>query len=246
VIVLTLVLLGFAVADLIRWSPEPVSWQRSSLAGLGAVIATVALADGVGYDRGEAVRVGLLTAAPALVWLASELLVFVRDRPGIPLAWMLVSLGGAALLSTEGNEAAGRLERWYFDSPLEFTHEVPLDQFLLGVAAGLFLLATANRVVRLVLDAAGTPASQGEATLRGGRLLGPMERVFVAAMILAGEPTAAAIIIAAKGLLRLPEMRASEAHRTGSPGHITQYFLVETFSSLLLAGAAAGLVLAAS
>ncbi len=53
-----------------------------------------------------------------------------------------------------------------------------IGQFLLGCGAALFVLATSNRTVRLVLQAAGTPAPKGETTLSGGRILGPMERLF--------------------------------------------------------------------
>jgi hypothetical protein len=107
------------------------------------------------------------------------------------------------------------------------------------------LLATSNRIVRLVLEASGTSAETGESTLKGGRLLGPMERLLVATMAIAGDLTAAGIVIAAKGLIRLPEIRTSAEHSAGKGDVVTEYFLVGTLTSLLLAGGVAAVVLAA-
>ena len=73
------------------------------------------------------------------------------------------------------------------------------------------------------------PAEQ----LKGGRLLGPMERVLILGLGLAGQLTAAAIVIAAKGLLRWPELQSKpeqvRIHR------LTEYFLVGSFVSWLVA-----------
>jgi hypothetical protein len=68
----------------------------------------------------------------------------------------------------------GPLEDWYRGLPFTFADSVPLDQFLVAASGGVFLLATGNRVVRFVLEAAGTPIASGEKALRGGRLLGPI------------------------------------------------------------------------
>ena len=85
----------------------------------------------------------------------------------------------------------------------------------------------------------------GESALRGGRLLGPMERLIVGAMVLSGDPGGAALVIAAKGLLRLPEIRSGADQLKGRSDQVTEYFLIGTFSSLLLAAGAGVLVLAA-
>jgi hypothetical protein len=74
-----------------------------------------------------------------------------------------------------------------------------------------------------------------------------MERVIIGAVILAGDPATAAIVIAAKGLLRFPEIgrgfgpdaedreEGDDGGRLG-PDENTEYFLIGTTSSLLLAG----------
>ena len=118
--------------------------------------------------------------------------------------------------------------------------------FLLLAGVVLLQLSTGNVLVRLVLAATGTittnphGASQGpERRLKGGRLLGPLERMFILGLGLAGNLTAAAIVVAAKGLLRWPELSSpteqDRVHR------LTEYFLVGSFVSWLVA--LAGLVL---
>jgi hypothetical protein len=177
------------------------------------------------------------------MWLLLDQPSFKRHGPGYPLAWILATLVAAFAISGTVDPVSGHLERWYTNLAFRFVRSVPVDQFVLGVSAALFLLATANRVVRLVLEAAGTPAAVGETMLSGGRLLGPMERLLVGAMVLSGDLTGAAVVIAAKGLLRLPEIRDSADQRKGAGDQVTEYFLIGTFCSLLLAGGLAALVL---
>jgi hypothetical protein len=121
----------------------------------------------------------------------------------------------------------------------------PLDRFaveevVLVTGVALAQLATGNVAVRLVLDAVGVPAATNEKQLKGGRLLGPMERVFIVGLGLAGELTAAAVVVAAKGLLRFPELQRGS--RTGGPSDISEYFLIGSFASWLVALAGLGLV----
>ena len=112
------------------------------------------------------------------------------------------------------------------------------DRFLLLVGAFGLQLSTGNVVVRLVLKSTGTihPAADGSmprTALKGGRLLGPLERVFILALALGGQFTAASIVVAAKGLLRFPELSSrrdqERIHR------LTEYFLLGSFVSWLVA-----------
>lgn len=136
----------------------------------------------------------------------------------------------------------------------------------LVVASGALLvqLATANLLVRLLLDAVGVPATRNEKQLKGGRVLGPMERVFIVALGAIGEVTAAAIVVAAKGLLRFPELQRAMRAGDGEvlvvhadPGHdpapgdprdlpgptdVTEYFLIGSFASWLVALAGVALI----
>ena len=116
--------------------------------------------------------------------------------------------------------------------------EVPLDELALVAGVGLFQLSSANIVVRLLLDAVGVPAVTNEKKLKGGRVLGPMERLFIILLGHGGQLGAAAIVVAAKGLLRYPELQRTE--REEGPTDVSEYFLIGSFASWLLA--LAGLV----
>lgn len=94
-------------------------------------------------------------------------------------------------------------------------------------------LSTANVAVRLLLDAVGVPAVTNEKKLKGGRMLGPMERLFIVGLGLAGSLGAAAVVVAAKGLLRYPELQRTE--REEGPTDISEYFLIGSFASWLVA-----------
>ena len=96
----------------------------------------------------------------------------------------------------------------------------------------LFELSTSNILVRLLLDATGVSAATNETDLKGGRLLGPMERVFILVLAVAGELTAAAVVVAAKGLLRFPELQRSR--RAQGPTAVSEYFLIGSLASWLL------------
>jgi hypothetical protein len=50
-------------------------------------------------------------------------------------------------------------------------------------------------------------------------------------LALSGELTAAAVVVAAKGLLRWPELRSAQAQ---GPTPVSEYFLVGSFASWLL------------
>ncbi|MET0734631.1 MAG: hypothetical protein ABWY55_03175 [Microbacterium sp.] len=73
-----------------------------------------------------------------------------------------------------------------------------------------------------------------EPELKGGRLIGPLERVIVFAMMLAGAYVLVAAVFAAKGIVRFPEIS-----RDDGSGSRAEYFLVGSMVSwgLALAGA---------
>jgi hypothetical protein len=115
----------------------------------------------------------------------------------------------------------------------------PLDELVLVGGVGLFEVSSANVLVRLLLDAVGVPAVTNEKKLKGGRVLGPMERLFIILLGHGGQLGAAAVVVAAKGLLRYPELQRT-AHEEG-PTDLSEYFLVGSFASWLVA--IAGLLL---
>jgi hypothetical protein len=118
---------------------------------------------------------------------------------------------------------------------------------LLGVV--LVQFATANQLVRLVLGSVGAVRPAGEPQpsdrLKGGRLLGPMERLLILSLGVGGQVAAASAVVAAKGIIRFPELNA-QTTRNGGVGidEVTEYFLVGSFTSWLLALGSIGLVVA--
>lgn len=249
---MTLALLGTWLAavgagDLVRAAYDVVSPRRAAVciaAGLGVLLAGLLLLD---LDAARLVLLLVLLGSLQAVWLLGSVLAVGPDRTGPwrdrARALALLALGGgtvaavlgAALLTTEPTlptRLAGTvLGRW------------PLSDVLVASGVVLAQLATANVVVRLVLDAVGVPATSNEKQLKGGRVLGPMERLFIVGLGAVGELTAAAVVIAAKGLLRFPELqRAQQRLPPAGPSDVTEYFLVGSFASWLVALGGAALI----
>ncbi|CAJ1579285.1 hypothetical protein [[Mycobacterium] wendilense] len=121
------------------------------------------------------------------------------------------------------------------------------ERALMIFAVVLLQLVTANQLVRLILGAVGAvrPAGQPQPSdrLKGGRLLGPMERLLIVGLGLGGQIGAASAVVAAKGIIRFPELNAQRKDNGGSGiDEVTEYFLVGSFASWLIA--MAGLMLA--
>jgi hypothetical protein len=69
-------------------------------------------------------------------------------------------------------------------------------------------------------------AAEPFAPLKGGRFIGPLERIFLLTLALSGEFTAIAAVVAAKGIIRFPEISKDDA-----AGSKAEYFLVGSFAS---------------
>lgn len=67
--------------------------------------------------------------------------------------------------------------------------------------------------------------------MRGGLVIGLLERLAIAASLMAGFPGAFAVVIAVKGVGRFTELAASEAR---------ERFIIGTLTSLIWATAAVG------
>lgn len=104
--------------------------------------------------------------------------------------------------------------------------------YVLAVAAaatgGAPMVLAAFRFARRQPDAGPEP---DDGPLRGGRVIGLLERTAVAVSILAGWPEGIAIVLAVKGLARYPELREP---------HASEQFIIGTFTSVLWAAAVAG------
>ena len=87
--------------------------------------------------------------------------------------------------------------------------------------------------------AAGGPAVLDPAqVLRGGLVIGVLERAITVAAVLLGHPDLIAMVIAVKGLGRYPELRASSEHGLSGPA-VSERFIIGTLVSLVWAAAVA-------
>ena len=169
----------------------------------------------------------LLWVAALVLWVLGSAAALV-GHGAIARVVGFVGLGGGVVLSLLAGDAVEAPSR-VVSGPLG---ELAPETLLLGAGVLLVQLSTANVLVRLVLDAVGVPASDNEKSLKGGRLLGPMERLLITGLGMAGQLTAAGLVVAAKGLLRFPELQRGA--RSGA-SDITEYFLIGSFASWLLA-----------
>ncbi|MCW2849916.1 MAG: hypothetical protein JWR90_3890 [Marmoricola sp.] len=233
---IALLLIGVAVADLAH-SIRPLPLVNGCT---GAVVAVwLGLLAGL-TGIGDLVALAVI-AVLVLLWKHTVTRAFGRGPAWVPL----LVLGGGLVLgvftSAWAGTADGLLGDWLDAVRVPALHGLSPDRSLLLLAVFLVQLSTGNVLVRLVLEATGTnnptlgsqPDPDPSLSLKGGRLLGPMERVVIVGLGLAGHLTAASIVIAAKGLLRFPELQSKREqiwiHR------LTEYFLVGSFVSWLVA-----------
>jgi hypothetical protein len=102
---------------------------------------------------------------------------------------------------------------------------VALSGLLLAVFSSNILVLLATRPYVKVLDSKGENLS---ALVPSGVYLGWVERALVFIFIAAGQAEAAALVIAAKSLVRFPEVQRHQ-------GTFGQYVIVGTLASLLVA-----------
>ena len=222
-------LLVVGLVDLVRASRDATAASRRVLMALLGVLlllgAVVAWAPSVG--------VGLVDltgwVAAFLCWLLGSAAAL-TDRSGRARA---VAFIGWSVGLTWSLLVGGRLAVDLPSSVRGPLGAVPPERLVLVAGVLVAQLATVNVLVRLVLDAVGVPASDNEKSLKGGRVLGPMERLLIVGLGLAGQVTAASIVVAAKGLLRFPELQRGSG--AGGPSDVTEYFLIGSFASWLLA-----------
>lgn len=139
---------------------------------------------------------------------------------------------------------------WHLPSP---EGEIGFDAAVLALGVLVFVAESGNLVVRAALDREGTwrPVEAGgryrggqlrqpqqvATGFQGGRLIGPLERLLVVALTLAGAYSLLAAVLAAKGIVRFPEIS-----KDGETGARAEYFLVGSLVSWVVALAAAFLL----
>lgn len=220
-IYVTLALLGFGITDLVRWSPEKVSGWHSALVAVAGAAAVAAVAALSGIEALGVALAAVVALVVLLLWSTYDLIESEHARAEYPIALLVGTVGVLLAVSGSAEPVEGKLATWYDNLEFGFAREVSVGQFALGVGAACFLLATGNRIVRFLLMATEVRLLKSEGTLRGGRILRPMERLIVAAALISGGIAGAGFVIAAKGLLRFREIRP-EAHPTGTSDSSTR------------------------
>ncbi|OBB73374.1 hypothetical protein [Mycobacterium sp. 852014-52144_SCH5372336] len=226
-------LIAIGVADILRRLVDRV-W----LAATAAPLVVIGCAATAGLWRWGDIVLLVVAAVAGVGWVVLSAR---AERTGRRQIAPLVVFGGALgvliLLSGLSSEVAGVAARW----PAWVGIVVSPDRLLMIVGVLLMQLVTGNSLVRLVLGSVGAvkPAGEPQASdrLKGGRLLGPMERVLILGLGLAGQLTAATAVVAAKSIIRFPEINAQKARENGGIGidEVTEYFLVGSFASWIVA-----------
>lgn len=248
--VLALLLIAVGTADAVRsraWGDTGRVRLVTVLSGISVLVVAAVLA---GLATLADVALLVLAGAVLIGWVITSAEEAVRQRgAAAPLTVIGVGVVLLVLLSGWATPAGSSVARWLQWSAVPQVSSLDPDRALLLTGLLLVQFATGNVVVRLVLiqvgalPRVGTP--QASDRLRGGRLLGPMERVIILGLGLAGEVTAASLVIAAKGLIRWPELRQADDAPAGSVGvdEVTEYFLVGSMVSWLVALAALAVAL---
>lgn len=228
-------LIAVGCADILRRT----SRRHWPAAVAGPVVAVGAAALCGLWHLGDLLLVGIAAVA-AVAW---ELSCTRAERAGgrwqvAPLILFGAVVAALILLSGFASPVAGPVKSW-----VEWAPVAAADPNRIVLVAGVILLqlVTGNQLVRLLLGSVGSVKPAGEPQpsdrLKGGRLLGPMERLLILGLSLAGQLAAATAVVAAKSIIRFPEINAQKARENGGIGidDVTEYFLVGSFASWIVA-----------
>nr|WP_282441909.1 hypothetical protein [Micrococcus luteus] len=202
------------------WPAPRRRWLARAGAAVAAVLAAVLVAVLAPTGISVAVGGGLVALGLLMGWTWLH-----PDRP----------LGVVAVVATVGLVAV--LESTLAPAGLR---SAPPALTLLAVTVAL--TETGNRVTRAVLALAGRSADGGDEEaedpaadgLRGGRYIGPMERLLMVVLGLAQAYPVIAALMAAKGIVRFPEISADRG-----AGSRAEEFLIGSLTSWGLAAAGA-------
>lgn len=231
-----MILLGYylvmvGIADATRGLPRVAS-RWASLRGLTLALAAGVL--GVEYG-GVAPLLMLVPFAFTVAWVLST--PGGRASTRWPLLAFAVSVAVVALAPVPTR--AGPLDEWVQSLGHLPTFLQAPGTLVLLLGCGLLLLETSNILVRLVLasESPRSGLSEDSSELKGGRIIGPLERLLVFGLAAVGQFAAIGGVLAAKGVVRFPELSRSAAKRKGgdAPSRDAEYFLIGSLASWGLA-----------
>lgn len=232
-----MMLIAVGIADISRRLTE-----RRWIPVVVAPVVVVACAALAGLWHAGDIAPLVIAAAASIGWgILCDRAERTGEREVTPLVIFGLAVGVLIVLSGWDSDVAGLVERWAQWAQPPGLGSGDGTRLLMVIGAMLLQLVTGNQLVRLILGSVGAvkPAGQPQPSdrLKGGRLLGPMERVLILGLGLAGQLAAATAVIAAKSIIRFPEINAQKARENGNVGidAVTEYFLVGSFASWIVA-----------
>lgn len=234
---LAVALIAMGIADAVRRLTRPV-WVSAVVVPI--VVVVCAALSGL-WHPGDFPLLAI-AAAGGVGWvLLGARAERSGDHQGAPIAVFGFALAALILLSGWASDVGGLVGRWSSWVEVPGIDDVSPNRLLMIVGAVLLQFVTGNQLVRLVLGSVGAVKPEGQPQpsdkLKGGRLLGPMERTLILGLGLAGQLAAATAVVAAKSIIRFPEINAQKARENGNIGidDVTEYFLVGSFASWIIA-----------
>jgi hypothetical protein len=230
-------LIAVGIADAVRRITR-AAWVAPVVAPL--VVVTCAALAGL-WHLGDLPLMAIAAAAGVGWVLLGARSERTGDHQRAPLAVFGLALATLILLSGWASEVGGLVARWVEWVDIPGIGDISPDRLLMVVGVVLLQFFTGNQLVRLVLGSVGAVKPEGQPQpsdrLKGGRLLGPMERTLILGLGLAGQLAAATAVVAAKSIIRFPEINAQKARENGNIGidDVTEYFLVGSFASWIIA-----------
>ncbi|MFF9583959.1 hypothetical protein [Streptomyces achromogenes] len=146
---------------------------------------------------------------------------------GTPTRWGTVAIGTALLLAAW--IAGGRTAALFLDLVKSDRTAVFASALLIAAFGGGVLAKAATRPVRREIEALEEGPERTAATelMSGGPVIGMLERGLLFTFLAAGQPEAAALVLAAKSLVRVPSAEHGK--------HASEYFLIGTLASVIAA-----------
>lgn len=228
---LALWLISVGVCDLLRATRDATTPRRRAVVVTAGLVLLAASGSALGMSARWWTTVGVAWGLGLTAWVLTSSLAL-DQRSAQRAAWRAAAFVSFTIPFTALLLVGDELQPRRTESSVPLVAQLGLVHTLVLCGVALLQLSTGNLLVRLLLDAVGVPAETNEKDLKGGRLLGPMERLFILVLAVAGQLTAASVVVAAKGLLRWPELRSKQEQ---GPSDLSEYFLIGSFASWLLA-----------